>query len=74
MNITWIDVKNQKPESNIAVLVYMHNGTYGVAFYVHGTMDWWTAFQRTTDEVFGVTHWMPLPASPHENLITPKSK
>lgn len=60
----WISVKDRLPESNTEVLVYSKRRGVTIdfvdAFMLTGTVT----FYRNSD----VTHWMPIPEPPPEDL------
>lgn len=78
LNMEWISVKERLPEvveykwgadSNI-VLVANKDGVYCgylTRFRCDGQMHWVTNDSTVSDEIHGVTHWMPLPEPPTIN-------
>ena len=54
----WISVKERLPnnDENIFYTNYL-SGALGVGFYVDE--KWYQAY--TGDDIYGITHWMPIP-------------
>ena len=75
--VEWIDVKKKKPKCSrskdalgISVLVWPPNGVGmvdidGQAYYGRRAMGR-PAFYKFGAEIYGVTHWMPMPEGPSE--------
>ena len=75
----WISVKDRLPENDYGkhwkerqyYLVYLGSGTMRVAKYGFEEYDWWiTCDDRVLTEKYqaGVTHWIPLPEPPKEDV------
>ena len=61
----WISVKDKLPDSTPMVLAMCIDG-YELAYYGNYGKGQWTNTLGT--EHLNVTHWMPLPAAPREEV------
>lgn len=54
----WISVKERLPNNDENIFYTNHlSGALGVGFYVDE--KWYQAY--TGDDIYGITHWMPIP-------------
>jgi len=58
----WISVEDELPMEYELVLAAFGNHYARVCFYCGG--KWYVDAGVISDEVFGVSHWMPLPQAP----------
>lgn len=71
----WINVNNKTPDLNVNVLFVNINEYTGITEVRSGSMNkyGWSSCDAYEDEIFNVTHWMPLPEFPNEqNVNTPE--
>ena len=57
----WISVEERLPEGRVTVLIYSRVEGIQPASYLYKDSEWIGA---DDDDLFVVTHWMPLPAPP----------
>lgn len=56
--MAWINVKERLPNNDENIFYTNHlSGALGVGFYVDE--KWYQAY--TGDDIYGITHWMPIP-------------
>ena len=72
----WISVKDRLPEQDVAVLTYgqvLNNPpeVLGVRRRYNGDQEWKHTWESEDGFIYredDVTHWMPLPAAPKEEV------
>ena len=72
----WISVKDRLPEQDVAVLIYgqvLNNPpeVIGVRRRYNGDQEWKHTWESEDGFIYredDVTHWMPLPAAPKEEV------
>ena len=60
----WISVNASFPDEHMPVLAALDHHICLLCFYLN--CKWFTLRFGAVEEVFGVTHWMPLPSPPEE--------
>jgi hypothetical protein len=62
----WIPVSERLPDENQVVLCMRRNGSYWVAQWTYIDWMWYDENEWRTEKE--VTHWMPLPEPPKEDV------
>ena len=60
MNIRWIPIEEQLPETKDKVLIFTAGGNFSIASYCPEN-EWWLTQIGIIRKVSGVLAWMPLP-------------
>lgn len=78
--MSWISIKDNKPDIGIAVFVYLEGRGPLVAVLMNvdksPARKWWAIFStgaHPIDAPHLITHWQPLPKSPSEEAIEPQA-
>ena len=64
----WISVKDKLPEEDLGACI-VYDGfkvQHADHYIIHGEHIWQTPDCYESEEIRGVTHWMPLPEPPEE--------